>query len=222
MGEIWISYDIEFYKPVLSITGGDLPTVPGFALTSQRDGSQNPENGAIATMAINQATSVLVGSQTRSLYVSDGSSPAYTGDYGLYGTAFTIGADGRVQFLRNGLYKFQWTLYGSTTSTNFSVATNSFTPTNTIAQFAASESPGTISTITDTQLIPYNLTRTAYSGQLGVVACTVTIRDMPDGETAFINCPQFTAHSTDLATLTVNTFNITWIQASPASILITD
>lgn len=220
MGEIWISYDIEFYKPVLPI-GQTVPSVSGFALTSQRDGSQNPENGAIASMAINQATTDLVADQVRNLYVSNGSSPTYIGDTALLGTAFTINAGGQVQFLRNGLYKLQWALYGSTTSNNYTVAKTSFVPSNTTAQFAEAGSVGTISTSTEVHIIPHATTYVGSNAQLGVVACTVIIQGMPDGENAFINCPEFTTSGGLLAYVTINTFNITWIQESPASILIT-
>lgn len=220
MGEIWISYDIEFYKPVLP-SGETLPTVPGFALTSQRDGSQSPEDGAIAAIAINQPTTALTAGQVRNLYVSNGSTPTLSGDTGLYGTAFTINSSGQVQFLRNGLYKFQWTLYGSTTNTNYVLVPVEFVPTNTTAQFAESGSPGTISTSTDVSLIPHHVGQSVSNGQLAVVSCTVVIQGMPDGENAFINCPEFTTHTNSLAAVTINTFNLTWIQESPASILVT-
>jgi hypothetical protein len=220
MGEIWISYDIEFYKPVLPI-GESVPTVPGFALTSQRDGSVSFENGAIAAMSINQPTSALVASQVRNLYTSNGSSPTFNGDTGLYGTAFTIGPTGQVQFLRNGLYKFQWTLYGSTTTGNYVVTPASFNPTATTAQFAEAGSVGTISTSTDVLCTPHHVGQSVSNGQLGVVACTVIIDGMPDGENAFINCPEITVSDGFLAAVTINTFNITWIQETPASILVT-
>jgi hypothetical protein len=220
MGEIWISYDIEFYKPVLPV-GVSVPTVPGFALTSQRDGSENPENGAITAMAVNQATTALTVSQTRNLYLANGDSPTLSGDTGLYGTAFTINGTGQVQFLRNGLYKFRWALYGSTTATNYALTPNAYVPSGTTAQFAESGSVGTISTSTDVLMTPRSVGIGVTNGQLAVVESTVIIQGMPSGENAFINCPEFTTNDGALAAATINTFNIMWIQETPASILVT-
>lgn len=221
MGEIWISYDIEFYKPVLPIAS-NVPTIPGFALTSQRDGSQNPQNGAITAIAINQPTTALVADATRNIYVGNGSSSTISGDTGLVGTAFTVNASGQVQFLRNGLYKLQWALYGSPTTTGFSVASTGFTPTNTTAQFAEAGAVGTITTTTDVNMVPHLVGKPASNVVVAVAACTVVIQGMPDGENAFINCPEFTCHANSLTPVTISTLNLTWIQESPASILVTE
>lgn len=219
MGEIWVSYDIEFYKPVLPV-GVSTPTIPGFALTSQRDGSQSAENGAITAIGINQGTSALVNDEVRNIYKSNGASPTLSGDAGLYGTAFTINATGQVQFLRNGLYQFRWALYGSPTSTNNRVSVTSFVPSNTTAVFAESGSSGTISTTTNVNVIPHFSSTSGTNVQLAVADCTVVIQGMPDGENAYINCPEFTTNNGALAGVTINTFNLMWIQETPASILV--
>lgn len=219
LGEVWISYDIEFYKPVLAsyVNPDPEPTVPGFAVVSQRDGTVSATNGAMARIQY-QATPKSFGTgATPFLYDATAAAPTITGDTGLNGTVCECSTEGTVKFRRNGRFVVTWTLTVNTTSTGRLLAGADELLATPSAAFS-SQTSGTISTLYTVATVAHNMQAT-YSNLVGGVATAeVTIRGMADGQTATIACPSFTTAGTSLCTNNSCRTQITWLLLEEANV----
>jgi len=123
LGEVWVSYDVEFLKPIV---GGDTLLTPCPNIVGGFNGSvsvvagSNP-SGRVPSITFNQLTSLM----TNAPYsVSVVSNAAYTpsGDVGLEGTVVNLTSNGNIILRKNGRYTFTFRLLANTTTSNYAVA----------------------------------------------------------------------------------------------------
>jgi len=113
MGELWVSYDIEFMKPVLG--GNDAPGyVPGTTLVSKADGSLavGTTTQDIQKVVFTAPTFSPVAGATQSLMFTGGFA---TGDVGLVDTVVRSPTASSIVLLKNGRYRVTLAGLGATT-----------------------------------------------------------------------------------------------------------
>lgn len=115
MGELWVSYDIEFMKPIIG--GVDLPGyIPGVALVSKSDGSTAVGNTSQGVRKVTfTAAAYDPGSSISTRLISN--SMTSSGDTGLVGTVVSVPTTTAFRLLKNGNYEITLTGVGSTTLT---------------------------------------------------------------------------------------------------------
>jgi hypothetical protein len=219
LGEVWISYDIEFYKPVLAsyVNPDPEPTVPGFALVSQRDGTVSAANGAIARIQYEAEPKAFGFNANPYLYDATAVAPTLVGDTALDGTACALSTEGTVTFYRNGRYVVTWTLTVDTTDSSYYLAalTSLLSQPNAALSGGAS---GTISTLYTVASVGNRLQYPFTNLVGGVATAEVTIRGMGDGQTATLACPRFTAAGISLSVNNSCRTQITWQQLEEANV----
>lgn len=115
LGQLWVSYDIEFSKPVVS------PTTIAPYVVSNSDGTVAARGTSRATSVATEYTYVPATSTSYLTHVP--SSGVYSsGDATLLGTVYTDFTATTMRIRRNGTYRIIVWLSGNTTPTNYSLA----------------------------------------------------------------------------------------------------
>lgn len=225
LGEMWVSYDIEFTKPVLP-GPADTPIynlTNGFALTSQRDGSSSKTDGVISRILYTQTSQPLL--------VADAVTTPFSGteanitpslDTGLDGTVSTVTNTGNMTITKDGYYTVKYSAFADTTATKTVYGSADDLPT--ASTFTGSGS-GLASSV-DTSIVAQRAHSGAQSDAemfLHVVTFVVTGcgANGSAGNSVTLVSPSFTAGSTGTAcTPTYSTISLTWTQPTAASIVV--
>lgn len=212
LGEIWVSYDIEFMKPIL---GGDSVVGPCPCIVGRFDGSvgvapnSNP-TGRVPQIMFAQSIAPLAGVGYE---VSVDSNLAYTttGD-DLAGEVVDLQTD-TIILRKNGRYVINYRIFGDTTGSNFALGSpitgqsgGSIAGTGT-AQGAITAAKGRV---------PYAvLTVAATLGYNTVLTQEVYISGISDGtgsiNYATITPPSFTANTVNLIGSITKQTTVSWL-----------
>jgi len=134
LGELWVSYDIEFMKPII---GGDTTLGPAPALIGQLDGTVSVQagvnpTGKIPRVYVSSAAqlSPAVSTKYSCLPTSGLANLTLSGDVGIYGGVCEIVGSGlttKLRLKKNGRYTVAFHLRAATTTTTFYLA-STFVP----------------------------------------------------------------------------------------------
>jgi len=157
LGELWVSYDIEFMKPVI---GGDTAVGPCLSLVGQLDGSvgvvagANP-SGFVPTVVINNAAQLVMAGSTQYSVLPPAAAVTLTGSTGLYGPVTEIvgsGTSTKLRLKKNGRYVIAYHMRAATTASTYQVGSNQTAPVNaTTATFGTAS---VVASLADTGYIP--------------------------------------------------------------------
>lgn len=206
MGELWVSYDIEFMKPILG--GNELPTyIPGTTLLSRSDGSV-----AVGT-GLNEVPNIIF----EGINFNPAASTSYTlfpatysvlGDTGLQGTVVDV-ASNTLTFRKNGTFIVNFYGDADTTLTNsrlnVSTGTN-MTFTRTLF--------GTATATVDSQpfTMPHFVTETVGTGTFTYsTVLFVTVTGI-ESATDFVRLvtSSFTSNATNLVLALSRSVSVDW------------
>lgn len=127
LGELWVSYDIEFMKPII---GGDTTLGPCAALVGQLDGSVgvvagvNP-TGKIPRVYVRAAALLSMVVNTKYSSLPPASGVTLLGDVNIYGPVCEVigsGVTTKLRLKKNGRYTVAFHMRAATTTTNYNVA----------------------------------------------------------------------------------------------------
>lgn len=133
LGELWVSYDIEFMKPII---GGDTAVGPCLSLIGQLDSyvgivpGANP-TGIVPTIVINNATQLIPSVSTQYSVLPGPAGATFTGASALYGPVVEItgsGAATKLRLKKNGRYVVSYHMRASTTPTQNQVGSSTTAP----------------------------------------------------------------------------------------------
>lgn len=215
MGEIWVSYDIEFMKPVI---GGDITASQGLALTGQTDGTSAVVSGAN-----------LQGRTPFITYVSDTIAPTIStltsimGNNAIITTGFpllnnkVVRADnGQIRLMKDGNYTIKWDLVGPTSSTTYALASLGTASTFGTTVDVGTAVSGTLGILGSIPHAVYNFSASA--GYRTTLVQSVYVRGIVDGtgttNYVLITPPNFTTHSNALIATLTRSVVIEWTQLS--------
>ncbi len=233
LGEIWISYDIEFYKPVLASFAQPDPgpspgpgpepvpvTTSGYAVISQRDGSSSLTDGAMTYIQYQANPAALPDNDTARIYQSDGGAPTLLGDTGLNNNVVQVDQFGNIKLRKNGVYQVMWRLTGNTADgTTACVAAK----TGQLTQPQAAIGVGSVGTLQTTWLTS-NVTHVAAYPKTGIAlataTCGIVVQDLPDDDYAIIACPTFLSYNGNHPTTTQCAIGVGWTQLQAADIVV--
>lgn len=215
MGELWVSYDIEFMKPII---GGDTVAGPCAAITGQFDGSSavvangNP-NGRTPFLSITCDTLAPAASTSYSL---GGVLASTTGDLGLITNVVSY-APGLITLRKNGNYRITYEVQGGTNATRFLLCSTS--ASSNVAGSTVVNGTATATTLGVFGVVPHACTSdTTTSGYRGTLYQDIAIRGIVDGSGLSSNVvvvpPSFTTNSVAGSLLaTMSRFiKIEWLQ----------
>jgi len=208
MGEIWVSYDIEFMKPVLGGTG--LPTyVLGKTITSRVDGGVSVTSSSRVTRITYTDTALSPSASTVTSVLP--ATPTVGGDVGLNGTVISVATSGRIDLLKDGSYVIKILGTAPTTATAFALATVStssvialpYTVTGSAAATVTSQGCTVLPQVCSNAVsatgyqycVSYAVLVTGITGSLGTVRLTPST---------------FTTHNTALVANWVRSLDIEW------------
>lgn len=226
LGEMWVSYDIEFTKPVLpgalAPSGGTAPTlVDGFALTSQRDGSSSKSGGAIPRIVYTQTSQPsLTANAVTTPFSGTSANIAITLDDGLDGEVTTVSSSGSIGFKKDGLYTVKYSAHADTTSSEAFYSAFATLPTgSTFTNIGTG-----LATLVDSATVAQHGYGATGSGvEMFVHTISFVVSGCgADGSTSnsvALVSPSFTAAPGNLCTPTSSVISITWVQESPAYIV---
>jgi len=213
LGELWVSYDIEFMKPII---GGDNVSGSSPALISNFDGSAavvsgaNP-SGRLPFIVFQQDTTIAAAAQNTVLPGNSGLVTA--GDFGLENAVISR-FPSSLNFRKNGRYCIQVRLTGATTAT-----------ANTVADIGtAVDSPANVASVGTAvgvlaadlgRVASYGATFVSATGYDSVLYYEVNVTGIPDGS-GLINYVNFTpqtflAASASLVGTLRKQVTITWM-----------
>jgi len=208
MGEIWVSYDIEFMKPVIGGTG--LPAyVLGKTITSRPDGSISVSSNSRVTSIY--YTDALISPSAGTITSVLPATPNIGGDAALDGVVVSVATTGRVDLLKDGSYQIKFIGTAPTTSTAFVLAAIS-SSSNILLPYTLTGSAAATVTAQGCTIIPhaapnfpavngfqycviYTVLVTGITGSLGVVRLTPGT---------------YTTHSTSLVTNLLRSVEVQW------------
>jgi len=214
LGEMWVSYDIEFMKPVI---GGDTLISPCPSIIGMFDGT-------VGVVANSNLTGRLPAIEAQQNFVPTASTTYAVGLRG--GDAYTIGGDtlllgkvidfgtGTIIFRKNGRYCITARHLASTSSTQYALASTTVTQTG---------AAGMTDSGTATSQLLVNRGKIAHAVYVGTDAlgydCTTTfevvVAGIPDGTglTNFstLTTPNYTTTSASLLASVNRSVRITWM-----------
>jgi hypothetical protein len=165
LGQLWVSYDIEFSKPVVSPTG-----VAPFVI-SNPDGTIVPRSTSRSTSVTTEYSLAPAAATVYPVFAP--SSGVYTtGDSALIGTVFTDLSATNMRIRRNGIYRFIVYLSGNTTTTNFAVGSANALSTDSTVAYSGLATVG--STKFDHGKVPFCSLSAAIAQTNGYQACVFT------------------------------------------------
>jgi len=215
LGEMWVSYDIEFMKPII---GGESYTLvtPCPAIVGQFDGTvavtanSNP-TGRVPTIVFNQVSTPSAGVSTS---VGINSANTYTTgtDTGLQGPVVALsGTD--VILRKNGRYVLRYRITGNTTSSNYSLA--SITGTQSLATVATTGSALANITSGGGKVAHMVVNISATLGYETIVVVEVYVSGIASGtglaNYVTVTPPAYTTNSTLLLTSLSTQLFLTWL-----------
>jgi len=246
LGEIWVSYDIEFTKPILPSSfesgrrpiiggegGGDggvdgVTTVDGTVVTSQLDGSSSFAGGSYRRIRYTQQQGALTPSYQGSTQTPFGhlepdltSYPITTTlDTGLDGTVCTLGSSGMLNISRDGLYTVTYTTYCHLSSgkTIFSDPATDVVPHNFVLTGSA-----TVAEIMAVGVCRHNNTSATGTKPMMTYTLMFTVSGCgpsgSSGNSARLDPPEVQIWDLELADAGVSTCDVTWAQYQTAQVV---
>lgn len=215
MGELWVSYDIEFMKPII---GGDVVTGPCATITGQFDGqsavvpNSNP-TGRVPTLDI---TCDAIAPSPGTTYSVAGVLAGTSGDIGLSPGVLSY-LNGNVILRKNGNYRITWQIQGNTTATKYVLADGAVAG-NTAGSTNANGT-AVVTTLGLAGLVPHIVTSAAAtSGFRSTQYQDFVVRGIADGTGAVNNVvivpPSFltTANATAIIGSITRFIRIEWLQ----------
>jgi len=239
LGEIWVSYDIEFTKPILPSlittnrrpiigdgTDGEATTISGNVLTSQVDGTTSFENGAIARIMYTQdqpAYYAGLGGDGDIFPLGNGDAPIVKSlDSAMDGSVVTMDILGGIEAKRDGFYSVTYTMYNdiSAGKNHFNVPAQDCYPHSFNVSGTGAVSVATVSGFAS-HYATAETTRTAvpmlsYTVSYFVSGCGPT---GSAGNTVSLVPPKVRMHSGGLVDANYSTCEVTWLQYQNALVL---
>lgn len=212
MGELWVSYDIEFTKPII---GGETVAGSCAAIVGQFDGTSGVVSNGNPTGRIPaiQYTGDAIAPTVSTVYSVMNTVASTSGDLGLDNKV--VYNSGQYLFLRqNGNYRILYEIVGGTTSTNFymssfSTATSAGTVTNNGA--AVHTSFGVLGRVAHacTNAVSNN-------GYRCVLVQDIVVRGIPtprsDADYIRVEPPSFTSNGVALCPTLLRFVRVEWLQ----------
>lgn len=221
LGELWVSYDIEFSKPVLPGTGSN--SIPASILTSQLDGSVGLANGKESRILYTQSSQPTLGaSASTKAFAGTLANIAASLDSGLDGTVTTINATGDITLYKNGVYRVAWTTYADCSSTKkvYVDIDGANTGTSVSATGAATYNAEEVCVV-----INHACDDPQSNKAFGHWSYTITVDGCGDdggSGTVILAGPSFTTFSADLVTPSNSTAVVDWAQFKPENIVVVE
>lgn len=209
MGEIWVSYDIEFMKPVLG--GNGLPNYTlGKTIVSRPSAVTGVNADARLTVARFVGTAFSPAASTEYSLVPPPSTFTVTGDTALQANVVDLSTNG-VVLRKNGTYYVNFTGNATTSSTNITLP--ALTTQNNISMTCTNVgSAANTKTITGNATMPHAVTNVPLAGgyQYGV-QYQVVVTGIVDSTGSVLCVPNtITAGATNLVTSWIRAVEITW------------
>lgn len=218
LGELWVSYDIEFMKPIV---GGDTTLGPAPALVGQLDGTVgvvagvNP-TGKIPRVYVRSAALLSMVSGTKYSSLPPAAGVSLFGDVNIYGPVCEVVGSGvttKLRLKKNGRYTVAFHLRAATTATTLCVGAIS-TPVD--ASFTTSVGTAVVSVdLEDTaQVSNACLNTTSATGYANYDIFEYYVTGIADGTGATnyieITPPVFTSHSANLVVGLTRDVHVQW------------
>lgn len=242
LGEIWVSYDIEFTKPILPsnfesgrrpIIGGGgggsgVTTVEGSVLTSHSDGSSSLAGGSYGRIRYTQQQGALTPSyQGSTQYPFGNLEPDLTEypittslDTGMDGTVCTLASYGYLNISRDGLYTVTYTTY---CDLGAGKAVFSDSASDVDAHGFVLTGSASVSEIMAVGVCRHYDTSATGNRPMMTYTLMFTVSGCgpsgSSGNSARLDPPQVKIGPTDLADAGVSTCDVTWVQYQTAQIV---
>jgi len=211
MGEIWVSYDIEFMKPVLG--GNGLPLyIPGTTLVSRTDGTVGVGSSLNRNCNINFVGSPgTVSASTAYSLVP----PAFTttGNTGLLTTVVEIDPLNNARFFlrKNGTYRINFTSSADVTATGQSLANTSSSSLISLASVSQGTGAATVVSIGANIVPSFCVTTTTAGGYGYTLAWEVTVSGIVlPTDSVRLQPSTFTSNATSLVSNWSRSMSIDW------------
>lgn len=216
LGELWVSYDIEFLKPIISpasIGPGDCPaTVSGTVIVSQGNGALSRSGGQVHNIRFFDTTPPAFTATTSYNYMDQFSGA--DGDTALFSNVVDPQASG-IYLRKNGKYRLVFQLKATCTATN-AIVSGYANPVNTDTTFTVN---GTAVAVQST-LIPAHAPHNAGAPSTGAAVYTVGAAcyefDVsgiaPDALDTYVllTYPKVTPAATSLAVPSLSNLYVSW------------
>lgn len=224
LGEMWVSYDIEFSKPVLP--SSDAPPPPGptainaSILVSQPSGITNFVNGQIGRIVYTQASQpALTADETTLAFEGTLANITKQGDTDLDGTVVEVEASGALTIKKDGVYTVSWRSFATTSNgkTHYGDKENTVVQTAATATGSASAQVDAYGTGVRHYMSEYD------TKSMGTWTYRVLVTGCGSdggGGTIRLACPGFVASDTGLAVPTTSTLTVDWLQSSLQTVVI--
>lgn len=210
MGEMWVSYDIEFMKPVIGGTG--LPTyIPGTTLVSKSDGT----SAVGTTTQGEQIIRYTAPAATTTASTVDGltfSSYSSTGATGLDGVVVSPGAN-VLTLRKNGRYTVTYHGTANTTASQYTWASNSAAVVITLPATFTGVAAATVSALGSSSLMPGSgVLATASPGYAYQVAFDVVVTGIStSADTVILTPSTFTTNASVLVASVTKRLTVSWL-----------
>lgn len=216
LGQLWVSYDIEFTKPVIPSTTAPQPTQVANVVTSNSDGTiaiQPTSRTQYASTVQNVAWTALSLTPTYNVF---GGVSTWTGDTGF--ALANLGIDGtKINIKRPGTYRFTTTIKGTAGSGTSTLAIGN----DTTADFQI-ELVGTASGMVYSPggNVAHAGSTTGVGGYKCVLTCRVEVLSADDVNVVKLTLPRFTVNSSTLITASTSTLDVEWVSYDSANVYI--
>lgn len=219
LGELWVSYDIEFTKPVLPGAVTPVVLTNGFALTSHADGTSSKTNGSVGRITYVQAQPGLTANTGTKILAA--ATATASGDTLMDNNVCRLSSIGGLWLQKDGVYTIVYRALCATTSVQYQYRSLASAPTVPVP-FGA----GTATYVDNFSYVVADFGSNFTSAGKDMLVCVrmITVSGCgPDGSPnnlVQLDSPTFVTSNSSLAAPTETRVIVTWQQTAASGIQI--
>jgi len=220
LGQLFVSYDIEFTKPVISPSASVPTLIPGVVVNSNASGTIAVSPSAVQASVEYISPTFSPGAGTVNGYVNL-SSPTVSGDVGLDGTVVSNRSSTEFRLNRPGYYRFIYTMYANTVaSTRYALgSTTDIDGTGSVTYTGTASGSAGIAWDNAPQVAHACLVATtATGGYRHTTTGTLLVSAADSTNHVVITCPTFKASPTSLVLDVTRSLTVQWLSTAPANV----
>lgn len=220
LGQLFVSYEIEFTKPVISPQAVVPVLSAGNVLISNANGALGITSGSRGTRITYASANLTPAAATVYDYV-DLSSVTIFGDSGLDGTVITNRTATTMRLNRPGTYQLYWVITADTTATKYVFNRATGTDTAGSVAYAGSATGTGLENTSGNQMPCYCLNIVATNGYSGCVSSRIRVTNADSTNYVTVTMPRLTSHSplADVVTTVKRYLYVDWVEDEAAQVV---